>query len=90
MDPGNKCRDDRRGPPSVTFAGDDYAGHVRGLHMNDAPNGASRAAGFEHGGQGALANVPYRVAMASMLQALASAALIFLFLLAVRNLLRLH
>ncbi len=45
--------------------------------------------GFEHGGSQAPPIVPYRVAVASTLQTLASAVLIFLFLLAVRNLLRL-
>ena len=45
--------------------------------------------GFEHGGPQAPPIVPYRVAVASTLQTLASAVLIFLFLLAVRNLLRL-
>ena len=45
--------------------------------------------GFEHGGQQGPPIVPYRVAVASTLQTLASAVLIFLFLLAVRNLLRL-
>ena len=45
--------------------------------------------GFEQGGQQGPPIVPYRVAVASTLQTLASAILIFLFLLAVRNLLRL-
>jgi uncharacterized protein YjbI with pentapeptide repeats len=46
--------------------------------------------GFEHDGQQAPPIVPYGVAVASSLQTLASAVLIFLFLLAVRNLLRLN
>ena len=45
--------------------------------------------GFEHSGAQAPPIVPYRVAVASTLQTLMSAILIFLFLLAVRNLLRL-
>ncbi len=45
--------------------------------------------GFEPGGQQAPPIMPYRVAVASTIQTLLSAILIFLFLLAVRNLLRL-
>jgi hypothetical protein len=45
--------------------------------------------GFEPGGAQAPPIVPYRVAVASTIQTLLSAILIFLFLLAVRNLLRL-